>query len=523
MKKLYPEESIQKIANAIRSKQNKNLINLSAYSGAEWVDDESGGYYEQNNTNVPIIFTSKIPFDSDATFSYSYRKKKVAGTAGSFGYIAINPLDSDGYSITPYNVLAISNTNLYYLAEDLSAGDTMIRATSLTGWDTSSQYGHNVMFFGYADSSGYVYPDGTYTRNVYNNIYSSVDAIDFSASTITLKDAWTGNAFKKGTCFAQSFDGATYLYLDNGKANDDWTTYTGYMSSSSSSSSDIAQSSLTRLKYAKYIEVRTHTNMLIDLADIDIHLKNTTKMKVTEMASALNNVESRYTIEQIAGRDIRGAITPNVQSIGQSAFFGCSMITSVSAPNVQSIGPSAFFGCSMLTSVSAPNVQSIGQSAFYGCTKLKEADFPRLKIGANYIFYNANKLKSFNAPLLPMVYRQIHSMNSVLKTADYAKATSIALQAFEYCYSLTALILRSETLCNLENVTAFNQCMHVLGIQNATFNPTGAKDGYIYVPSALLDSYKTATNWTTYASQFRALEDYTVDGTINGELDESKI
>jgi hypothetical protein len=47
--------------------------------------------------------------------------------------------------------------------------------------------------------------------------------------------------------------------------------------------------------------------------------------------------------------------------------------------------------------------------------------------------------------------------------------------------------------------------------------------GYIYVPADLVDSYKAATNWSTFAAQFRALEDYTVDGTITGELDITKI
>ena len=32
--------------------------------------------------------------------------------------------------------------------------------------------------------------------------------------------------------------------------------------------------------------------------------------------------------------------------------------------------------------------------------------------------------------------------------------------------------------------------------------------GYIYVPSALVDAYKVETNWSTYASQIRAIEDY---------------
>ena len=94
--------------------------------------------------------------------------------------------------------------------------------------------------------------------------------------------------------------------------------------------------------------------------------------------------------------------------------------------------------------------------------------------------------------------------------------------AFESCYILTAVILRSEIVCNLVNTAAFLDCYHLLGTVNKTYNPDGLKDGYIYVPASLVDSYKTATNWTTFADQFRALEDYTVDGTITGELDPAK-
>ena len=55
----------------------------------------------------------------------------------------------------------------------------------------------------------------------------------------------------------------------------------------------------------------------------------------------------------------------------------------------------------------------------------------------------------------------------------------------------------------------------------------GAKLGtdscYIYVPRALVNDYKAATTWAQYADKFRALEDYTVDGTTTGELDTTKI
>ena len=66
-------------------------------------------------------------------------------------------------------------------------------------------------------------------------------------------------------------------------------------------------------------------------------------------------------------------VIPNsVTSIGESAFYNCSGLTSVTIPNsVRSIGGAAFAGCSGLTSVTIGNsVTSIGESAFGECTKL---------------------------------------------------------------------------------------------------------------------------------------------------------
>jgi hypothetical protein len=47
-------------------------------------------------------------------------------------------------------------------------------------------------------------------------------------------------------------------------------------------------------------------------------------------------------------------------------------------------------------------------------------------------------------------------------------------------------------------------------------SPIKSGTGYIYVPRALVEDYKVATNWSAYASQFRAIEDYTTDGTVDG-------
>ena len=63
-------------------------------------------------------------------------------------------------------------------------------------------------------------------------------------------------------------------------------------------------------------------------------------------------------------------------SIGYSAFYDCSSLTSVTIPNsVTSIGELAFAYCSSLTSVTIPSsVTSIGYGAFSGCSGLADSD-----------------------------------------------------------------------------------------------------------------------------------------------------
>ncbi len=116
-----------------------------------------------------------------------------------------------------------------------------------------------------------------------------------------------------------------------------------------------------------------------------------------------------------------------------------------------------------------------------------------------------------------------------LATVDLSNTRGISGTAFQNCRSLKAVILRSETLCQLGSTGAFNNCNHILGIVHNLHNPNGDKDGYFYVPKALLSNYdsskdyRRATNWSEFSTQFRALEDYTIDGTIWGRLDPEKV
>lgn len=166
-------------------------------------------------------------------------------------------------------------------------------------------------------------------------------------------------------------------------------------------------------------------------------------------------------------------ITSNATSIGSQVLRDCSALTSVDFPVATSIGGTAFYNCYELTSVVFPCVTNIGATAFSNCIKLTSVDFPC--------------------------------------------ATSIATNAFSNCNRLVTIILRSDTICTMSHTNVLQNCYHFHGTSDTP------QDGYIYVPKSLIEDYKVALNWSTFATQFRALEDYTVDGTTTGALDESKI
>ena len=127
-------------------------------------------------------------------------------------------------------------------------------------------------------------------------------------------------------------------------------------------------------------------------------------------------------------------------------------------------------------------------------------------------FKNDTLLESVSMPALGTCYYNIFENATALKQVRLPSVLRMGGLAFKGCASLVALILPNKhEVCILGDTSNFDG------------SPIANGAGYIYVPRHLIDQYKAATNWSVYAAQFRALQDYTVDGTIDGELDESKI
>mgnify|MGYP004476956295 FL=1 len=115
----------------------------------------------------------------------------------------------------------------------------------------------------------------------------------------------------------------------------------------------------------------------------------------------------------------------------------------------------------------------------------------------NVCFNGYTKLVSVEFPAVTSVGVQSFQNCTSLKKADFSVLTNISVWAFNVCKALEALIIRTNSVCTLAGINAFANNSGIM-----------AGTGYIYVPSTLVDSYKSATNWSTYADQIRAIEDY---------------
>ena len=210
-------------------------------------------------------------------------------------------------------------------------------------------------------------------------------------------------------------------------------------------------------------------------------------------------------------KKLTGANFPLVTSIGSYSFAGCSMLSSLEFPLVTSVGQYAFHNCNKLTNISMPKCDSFsGTYNFYNCTSVTKMSFPELVTAANYCFQNCNKMTELYVPKLKTAKNSWLFQCTSLKILDLPSVTSIDYYGLR-CQNLEAVILRNNAVATLHATPASTQDSFRKGTC------------YVYVPAALVDTYKASTNWSTYASQIRTLEDYTVDGTTTGALDESKI
>lgn len=104
-------------------------------------------------------------------------------------------------------------------------------------------------------------------------------------------------------------------------------------------------------------------------------------------------------------------------------------------------------------------------------------------------------LEEFYAPNLTTTSSSVFGLCDLLTYAHIGKTKTIISSLFSGCSKLKTLIITNTSVTAVANINAFSNS----GIANGT--------GYIYVPDDLVESYKVATNWSTYAEQIKPISE----------------
>lgn len=160
--------------------------------------------------------------------------------------------------------------------------------------------------------------------------------------------------------------------------------------------------------------------------------------------------------------------------------------------------PYAFYENEGVKTIELPNIQYLKERCFYGCGNLTTLKLPRL-VGYTYQYMASGCSKLVDVDIHNSSYISSYSFQNCtsLKKLDLHKVETIATYAFTGATKFETLIIRTDSVPTLSGTNAF---------QNTKIKSGGT--GYIYVPSALIGEYSSATNWSSFASQFRAIEDY---------------
>ena len=247
----------------------------------------------------------------------------------------------------------------------------------------------------------------------------------------------------------------------------------------------------------------------------------------TKKNEVVVNVSGGVDVDLVLSRTLTSIESGTITAVPEVAYQVSGALQRVDLPNCVSIGSFAFAGSTgddqnhgVINYINLPACEQIGEYAFYMSIAdpnnlMGELVLPHLEV-SRAAFSECSSLKKviFANPSdensVVNLGRNAFSSCSSLESVD-CNRVQLAGYVFSSCTSLTALIMRS---------TVFTSLTSTMNFKNT---PIEGGTGYIYVPRSIKSTYEAATNWVTYASQFRALEDYTVDGTTTGALDPNKI
>ncbi|CAI3279996.1 tail fiber domain-containing protein [Enterococcus cecorum] len=196
---------------------NKNFNNY-IFDGTNSYNNKPS--FKTNLKTALSIGNSRISIDINKAYQFSMNIKSDNG--GTI-YLGWDEYDIDGYYISPTYAMGFPNTTTS-LARDLNDGDTVVYLESTANWvDSNATHQNGLIFWNYRDSTGYLYPEGVYSRNAWLDLYTK-ENVNKTNNTITLKSSWNHGKITAGTRVSQSNSaGHKYCNFINTSAPTSWT------------------------------------------------------------------------------------------------------------------------------------------------------------------------------------------------------------------------------------------------------------------------------------------------------------
>lgn len=224
--------------------------------------------------------------------------------------------------------------------------------------------------------------------------------------------------------------------------------------------------------------------------------------RVSSLYKELENNLSVIPGYAFAGRSINNGgefVFEKATSINASAFYG-SQFRSLSFPKVTKVDNNAFQNC-MTPTISLPEATSVGSSAFQFSFNLKYLNLPKVSSVGDYLCASSNNLKKVK-------------LGGDIKTLDASSGWAY----FYSCSKLTHVILSGNTVPSLKDASGLFGYLTDTQTESGNAGYGQMKKGCrIYVPQALLNDYKTATNWSVFADYILPIEEHQQECLLPGD------
>lgn len=253
---------------------------------------------------------------------------------------------------------------------------------------------------------------------------------------------------------------------------------------------------------------------------------------ISESLDGEGYVNTAHEYTQLGDYVIRMVVTQGTLSFGSGASDYCVMGATTNAGrvcrsmlykveignNVKSLGGYAFEYCHALKEISIPEgVTTLGTYALAYCTTLSHVTIPKGLTGfSTYTFRDSYGLSSISisqgvTSFSTGVFYYCTGLSCINLPST---VTSLGVYFTQYCSSLSALNIPKKitsfgafafAACYGVGVYDFSAYTSVPSLGNINVFNNIPSDCVIKVPADLLETWKTATNWATYADKIIAV------------------